>query len=144
MLGLPLLQLFLFAYATNSTVYHIPTAIVDQSRDRTSREFIDALVNSTYFNMTLQLQSQAEVIKAIDRGDVKAGIVIPPDFATNTDRSTANVLILLDGSDSASVSSGFSAAALIGQSYSLSLTTEEIVRRGLGPGVVGGGASLSA
>ncbi len=135
MLGLPLLQLFLFAYATNSTVYHIPTAIVDQSRDRKSREFIDALVNSTYFNMTLQLQSQAEVIKAIDRGDVKAGIVIPPDFATNTDRSTANVLILLDGSDSASVSSGFSAAALIGQSYALQLTSEEIIRKGFSTSV---------
>src|SRR5438477_9490997 len=138
MLGLPLLQLFLFSYAVNSTVYHMPTAIVDQSRDRKSREFIDAMVNSQYFDMTLQLQNADDVIKAIDRGDVKAGIVIPPDFATNTDRSSANVLILLDGSDSASVSSGFGASALVAQNYSLSLTTEEIVRRGLGPGVVGG------
>ncbi len=142
MLGLPLLQLFLFSYAVNSTVYHIPTAIVDQSRDRKSREFIDAMVNSQYFDMTLQLQNADDVIKAIDRGDVKAGIVIPPDFATNTDRSSANVLILLDGSDSASVSSGFGASALVAQNYSLSLTTEEIVRRGLGPGVVGGAATL--
>ena len=142
MLGLPLLQLFLFSYAVNSTVYHIPTAIVDQSRDRKSREFIDAMVNSQYFDMTLQLQNADDVIKAIDRADVKAVIVIPPDFATNTDRSSANVLILLDGSDSASVSSGFGASALVAQNYSLSLTTEEIVRRGLGPGVVGGAATL--
>jgi ABC-2 type transport system permease protein len=82
------------------------------------------------------------VIQAIDRGDVKAGIVIPPNFATDTDRSTANVLILFDGSDSASVSSGFGASALVAQNYSLSLTTEEIVRKGLGAGVVGGATSL--
>src|SRR5579862_4704635 len=78
MLGLPLLQLFLFAYAVNSTVYHIPTAVVDQSQDPKSRALIDALVNSQYFDMTEQLQSANDVIKSIDKGDVKAGVVIPP------------------------------------------------------------------
>jgi len=135
MLGLPLVQLFLFAYAVNTTVYHIPTAIVDQSQDRKSREFIQAMVNSQYFDMTLQLQNQDQVISAIDRGDVKAGIVIPPDFASQTDRGTANVLILLDGSDSASVSSGFGSAGIIAQNYGLQLTTQEILRKGI---VLGG------
>src|SRR5215212_374978 len=54
MLGLPLTQLFLYAYAVNTSVYHIPMAIVDQSRDRKSREFVQALVNSQYLNATLQ------------------------------------------------------------------------------------------
>jgi len=40
------------------------------------------------------------------------------------------VLILLDGSDSFSVQSGYSAASTIAQSFSLSLTTEKIVRAG--------------
>ena len=48
MLGLPLLQLFLYAYAVNTTVYHIPMAVVDQSQDAKSRAFIQALVNSQY------------------------------------------------------------------------------------------------
>jgi ABC-2 type transport system permease protein len=142
MLGLPLLQLFLFAYATNSTVYHLPTAIVDQSKDRKSREFINALVNSTYFDITMQLQSTNEVIKAIDRGDVKAGVVIPPNFATDTDRGTASLLILLDGSDSASVSSGFGAASVISQSYALNLTSEQVIRRGFGTGVAASVSTL--
>ena len=72
MLGLPLLQLFLYAYAVNTTVYHIPMAVVDQSRDRKSREFVDALVNSQYFNATLLLQNETEVIDAIDNGAVAA------------------------------------------------------------------------
>lgn len=131
MLGLPLLQLFLYAYAVNTTVYHIPTALVDQSRDRKSREFVQALVNSQYFDITLVLDDEAAVVDAIDRGTVRAGLVIPPDFATNTDRGTANVLVLLDGSDSSSVSSGYSAASLVAQTYGLELTAEQLSRRGI-------------
>ncbi len=128
--GLPLIQLFLYAYAANTSVYHIPLAVADQSRDRKSREFIQALVNSQYFNVTLELQSQAEVIDAIDKGEVRAGLVIPPDFATTTDRGTANVLMLLDGSDSASASAGASAASLVAESYSVQLTSERVMREG--------------
>ncbi|MBA3947178.1 MAG: ABC transporter permease [Herpetosiphonaceae bacterium] len=139
-IALPLLQLFLYAYAANTTVYHIPIAIVDQSRDRKSREFVEALVNSQYFNPTLQLQSEAEVVSAIDRGQVKAGLVIPPRFATVTDRGTASVLMVLDGSDSSSVSSGFSAASLVAQNYALQLSSEQVIRKG-GPINASTGAS---
>ncbi len=131
MLGLPLIQLFLYAYAVNTTVYHIPLAVVDQSHDRKSREFVQALVNSQYFDATLYLQSEAEVIDAIDRNEVRAGLVIPPHFAADTDRGTANALMVLDGSDSSSVSSGFSSASLIAQNYALKLTTEQLVRKGV-------------
>jgi drug efflux transport system permease protein len=129
-LGLPLLQLFLYAYAANTSVYHIPLAVADQSRDRKSREFIQALVNSQYFDVTLQLQSQAQVTNAIDTGEVKAGLVIPPEFATTTDRGTASVLMLLDGSDSASASAGASAATLVAESYSVQLASERVTREG--------------
>ncbi len=140
-LGLALLQLFLYAYAVNTSVYHIPLAVADQSRDRKSREFLQALVNSQYFDITLQLQSEAEVIDAIDRGEVKAGLVIPARFATATDRGMATVLMLLDGSDSASVSSGFSAASLLGQNYALQLNLEQLSRKGKALTAAAAGAS---
>lgn len=131
--GLPLIQLFLYAYAANTEVYHIPLAVADQSHDRKSRELIQALINSQYFHATLQLHSEAEVIDAIDRGEVRAGLVIPPDFATTTDRGTASVLMVLDGSDSSSVSSGYSAASLVAQTYNLRVASEQIVRKGIKP-----------
>ena len=92
--------------------------------------------------MTLQVQSEAEVIDAIDRGDVKAGLVIPARFATATDRGMATVLMLLDGSDSSSVSSGFSAASLLGQNYALQLSLEQLTRKGIAPTHVAGAGSL--
>lgn len=129
-LGLPLIQLFLYAYAANTSVYHIPLAVADQSRDRKSREFIQALVNSQYFDVTMQVEGEADVVEAIDKGQVRAGLVIPPDYATTTDRGTANVLMLLDGSDNSSASAGSGAATLVAESYAVKLTSERIIRQG--------------
>ncbi|HVO43080.1 MAG TPA: ABC transporter permease [Aggregatilineales bacterium] len=134
LLGLPLIQLALYGYAAHLTVYHLPLAIVDQSHDRKSREFVQALVNSQYFDLTLELQSQAEVMQAIDRGEVKAGVIISPHFATHTDQGTADVLILLDGTDTASVQSGYGAAALVAQNYALKLTVTKMARSGANAG----------
>jgi len=137
-IALPLIELFLFAYAVSLTVYHLPTAIVDQSHDSQSRAFIQALVSSTYFDETMVAGSEAEAQQAIDAGQVKAGVVIPPDFAADIERGDANVLILLDGSDSFSVQSGYSAASSIAQSFSLSLTAEKVERMGTALGNISG------
>ena len=132
--GLPAIELFLFGYAVALTVYHIPTAIVDQAGTSQSRDFILALVNSQYFDVKETLQSENQVIAAIDTGDVKAGIVIPRDFSTRLENANANVLILLDGSDSFSTQSGFSAASIVAQNYSTQLTVEKIERAGSAAG----------
>jgi ABC-2 type transport system permease protein len=134
-LGLPIIQLILYGYAAHLTVYHLPLAVVDQSRDAKSRAFVQALVNSQYFDWTLQVPSQAAVIQAIDRGEVKAGLVIPPGFAAATDEGTASVLMLLDGSDTASVQSGYGAAALVAQQYALQLTARKVARSGVNSSV---------
>ena len=128
--GLPLVELFLFAYAVSLTVYHLPIAIADQSQDAKSRDFIQAFVNSQYFDFTMTVQDEAQVRQAIDAGQVKAGIIIPPDFSTRLEQGDASVLILLDGSDSFSVQSGYSAASLVSQSYALQISTQKTDRTG--------------
>jgi ABC-2 type transport system permease protein len=123
---LPLIELFLFAYAVSLTITHLPTAVVDQSLDYRSRDFINAMVNSGNFDITLTVQDQQQVIEAIDAGTVKAGVIIPPHFAEDVARGDGQVLILLDGSDSFSVESGYNAASSIAQMFSLQLTAEKI------------------
>ena len=123
---LPLVELFLFAYAVSLTITHLPTAVVDQSLDTRSRDFVQALVNSGDFDVKLVLQNEQQVLQAIDSGTVKAGVIIPPDFAEQVLRGKGSVLILLDGSDSFSVESGYNAASSIAQKYSLALTTEKV------------------
>jgi ABC-2 type transport system permease protein len=127
---LPAIELFLFAYAVSLTVTHLPTALVDQSKDVSSREFTLALSNSSYFDFKLELQSEQQVIDAINAGTVKAGVVIPPNFAENIACGKGNALIILDGSDNFSVTSGYNAASAIAQKYSLQLTAQTLQRFG--------------
>ncbi len=129
-LGLPLIQLFLFAYALRLTVDHLPTALVDQSHDTQSRALIESLENSGYFDMNYILQDQKQVIQLIDSGQARAGIVIPPDFSAHIERGDANLLILLDGSNSFSLQAGFNAANSIAQTYNLKLIAQKVTRSG--------------
>ena len=98
-LTMPLIQLFLFAYAVNLTADHLPTTIADLSMDAQSRALVDALVVSGYFQVESYVGSEKEVIHAIDAGRARAGVVIPPDFAAQIERGDAQVLVILDGSD---------------------------------------------
>ena len=134
---LPVIELFLFAYAVKLTVDHLPTAIYDQSMDVRSRDFTSALVNSGYFDITKVVSSQDQVIAAIDAGEVKAGIVIGPNLDQEVNRGNGQVLLMLDGSDSFNVSSGYNAASLIAQKYSVGLTTQAIEK-------AAGGSTISS
>ena len=140
--GLPLVELFLFAYAVSLTVYHLPMAVADQSQDVQSRDFIHALVSSQYFDFTMAAQTEEQIRQAIDAGQVKAGVVIPPDFATRLEQGDANVVILLDGSDSFSVQSGYSAANLVSQSFALQFSTQRTERTGGRAVIVAQAASI--
>ena len=129
-LSMPLIQLFLFAYAVDLSADHLPLVIADLSTDAESRAFIDALVVSGYFDVASHVQGESEVIQAIDRGHARAGIVIPPDFAAQIERGDAQALIILDGSDSFSVSAGYSAATAIAQAHALKLVGQKVNRMG--------------
>jgi ABC-2 type transport system permease protein len=125
-LGLAFVQLFIYGYSASKTVYHMPLAVVDQSHDEKSQAFIEALTNSQYFDATMYPHSQADVYQAIDKGQVKAGVIIPPHFASNTIRGSADFLIILDGSDQFAVSSAYSAVNLVAQNFGLHLTAANL------------------
>jgi ABC-2 type transport system permease protein len=129
-LSLPIILLFLFAYAVSLTVDHLPTAFLDQSQDERSRAFLRDLQQSGYFDLDLPSASRADLFQAIDSGQARAAVFIPPNFAEDIANGRGNVLILLDGSDSFSVQSGYNAASLIAQHYSFSLTAQRMAASG--------------
>ena len=133
-LGLSFFQFLMYAYAANQTVYHLPLAVFDQSHDAQSQALVNAMVNSQYFDLTLQLQRQVDILQAIEQGKVKAGLIIPPNFSTGLDQKSASVLVLLDGSDSFAARSGYAAAGTILQAYAAHWASQ----------MVAGGASASS
>ncbi len=119
--SMPLLQLALFAYAIHMDVKHIRLVVADQSLDRSSRSYLDAMVNSGYFDIVLTVSGQNEVIQAIDGGKALAGVIIPPDFDAHQAQKDAQVMFLVDGSDPFSTQSAYNAATIVSQSYSTQL-----------------------
>lgn len=136
-LGLTIVQLFVYSYSASRTVYHIPMAVVDQSRDETSRAFVQALVNSQYFDVAMYLDDESQARDSIDKGQARAALIIPPDFAAGVDQGSANFLMLLDGSDQFAVRSGYSAVGLVAQDFGLRLSAQDLAYAGAVPSAGG-------
>jgi len=130
-LMLPILELFIIAYIGNMTVEHIPTVVADMSCDVRSRDFINALTISGFFDVHTYVGSETDVIQAIDDGVAQAGIVIPPNFAAQVERGTAQALIIIDGNDPFLVQSGYAAANAIAQTHGMGLLLETVARQGM-------------
>jgi ABC-2 type transport system permease protein len=129
-IALPILQLILFAYAITTQVIHVPTVVADQSLDSASRDFIQALVSSNYFDPVATASGQAEVIRAVDEGRARVGVVIPPDFAHHVGQGDASALIVVDGSDLFTSQSAYNAATVVAQAHSTQLVLQQLERSG--------------
>ncbi len=126
LLLMPVIQLTLFATAIHTDIKHIPMVVADQSMSSESRTYLNAFVHSDYFDIVGAVSGQADVIKAIDGGQASLGIVIPPDFASQVTLHQANVLMLIDGSNSFTTNSAYNTANAISQSYAVSLVKQPV------------------
>lgn len=120
---IPMLLLFLYGYALTLDVKDVETVVWDQDRSAASREFVAGIEASGYFRIVSAASSLGEVQGAIDGGDAKVGLVIPPNFARDLGRSRSTPLqALLDGSDAntATIALGYLDAATA--RYSAALT----------------------
>jgi len=131
LISMPMIQLLLFGYAINMSVDHIPTVVFDRSLDTASHAYVDAMVASGSFDVTDYVSSQAQVIEAIDAGRAQAGIIVPPDFAAQVEHGTAQVLMLVDGSDFFTSLSAYNAAEVIAQVHATEVLMSKAERSGL-------------
>jgi ABC-2 type transport system permease protein len=141
-LAMPIVMMFFFAYAVTLLVDHMPTAVADMSKDVESRGFVEALEISGYFDVKMYVEGEEAVIRAIDEGMAKAGVVIPPDFAGQVERGTAQVLVIFDGSESLTVQTGYSAAIAIAQARSVELLMQKAGQVGQSMSLLGGAGAL--
>lgn len=125
-LFIPVALLFIFGYAINTDVKHLPTAVLDQSRDVEAQKLLEAFANSQYFDLRYQAASLDEVTRLIDTGRAKAAVVIPPDFAPALrGRRGASVQVIVDASDPQVAVSALNAATALGLARSLELVARE-------------------
>jgi ABC-2 type transport system permease protein len=129
-LVIPIVQLFLLGYSATNDVRNIPLAVLDQSRSPESRALLDSYRAADYFRIAYDVQSEAEIEMLISRGDARAALIIPPDYAQRLADGDAHVAFILDGSDPTSASTALSAAQLISQAHAIDLLSENFARTG--------------
>jgi ABC-2 type transport system permease protein len=128
---MPIMQLVLLGFVNNTDIKDVPTVVFNQDNSRASRSLLDSFNSTGYFNFKYAVYSQEEVNDLIASGKAAVGIVIPPDYGSNLiTGKTADVLVLLDGSNPTVAGSVLSAAALVGQAHGASVRTQQLALRG--------------
>jgi ABC-2 type transport system permease protein len=111
MIGVPMMQLILFGFAINSNPKHLPTAVFAADNSPFSRTLIWGLHNSSYFDLTREAHSAAEINTLLAENEVQFAITIPVDFSRKLIRGEKPGLLLeADATDPAAV--GFATAAV--------------------------------
>ena len=128
---IPVMQLFLLGYAATNDVRNIPLAVYDQDRGPAARALLDAYRAADYFRLAYDLNSESELRDLIDRGEARAGLIIPPGYSDQLKTTgSAQVAFVLDGSDPTVASTALSAAQLIGQAHATRITEQRLENRG--------------
>jgi ABC-2 type transport system permease protein len=128
----PIVQLVVFGYAATTDVKHISLALLDEDRTTVSRQFVEKFEAGEYFSVVRYLSSPAQADDLMDKGDVDAFIYIKKGFERDIKRGdAAEVLIVVDGTNSnmASVSLGY--VNRIINAYSEDVLTERVKRLAL-------------
>jgi ABC-2 type transport system permease protein len=135
----PVIQIFVFGYAVNYDVKHIATAVYDLDNSAMSRDLLARLVQSGYFDIVRYVADVEEIRQLIDRGTIKTAIQINRGFETELRGGrTAEIQIIIDGTDPNSARIALSHAVKIASHFSEQIQTERLERsRGAtGPGAM--------
>ena len=127
---MPILQLFLLGYAATTDVKNISLAVWDQSQSAQSRALLDAFRAANYFGVDYSVYSEQDYRALIESGEIRAALVIPPDYEVRLAEGKAQVSLVLDGSDATVGGTALSTAKLIGQSYATKVMAEQIALTG--------------
>jgi len=109
-LAVPVFELILFG-VIDMNAKNIPTVVFDQSRSQESRRLIQQFGATGYLKIAGYVSSRRELQQAIVAGHAQVAVEIPPDYSRNLAAGReADILVLIDGSDSSVASQALSAA----------------------------------
>jgi len=96
------MELLAVGWATSRPVANLPLMVLDQDRSSASRAIVTALENTGTFVLEAQSPDMATIQLALDRGQINAAVIIPPDFDNELASPTGqpSLAVLLNGAES--------------------------------------------
>ena len=99
MIGIPTIQLMLFGFAINPDVRNLPAAIADMADTAGSRALVQDMLATGVVRQVAPARTPQALKTLLDRGRIKIGVVIPPDFERRRIDGREAVQVIVDGSD---------------------------------------------
>lgn len=118
----PAVQLLLLGFALSATVTNLKLGVVDEDQSIESRALVNALGESKSFRLVGTYGSVNDLAKALSKGDLSAGMVVPYDYSRNLERGKdSTVQVLLNGvnANTAAISQGYAESVI--ESYNAGL-----------------------
>lgn len=117
---IPLLQMTLLGYGIDTNIRQINTVVYNADGRRQSRELLDRLTNSDTFHIVRYVENDRDLNNMIVSGKARVGIKIPVDYSDRLlHQMSAQVLVLIDGSDSSVAGPAINVTTAIGLDESL-------------------------
>jgi ABC-2 type transport system permease protein len=96
------MELLLIGWATSRPITNLPLMVMDQDKSAASREIITALENTGTFIVEEYVDDIASIENALERGEINAAVIIPPDYFELIESSSGipTLVVLLNGAES--------------------------------------------
>jgi ABC-2 type transport system permease protein len=116
----PVLQMLLLGFAIDTNIRQINTVVFNADGRRESRELLERLKNSDTFHLIRYVNNDTELNDTIISGKARVGIKIPVDYSDRLlHQMGAQVLVLIDGSDSSVAGQAINVTTAVGLDESL-------------------------
>lgn len=124
----PIIEMVILGAAIDTNVRQVRTVVYDQSGvmeatqtgSAASRDLINHFINSDTFNVYKYVHSDRELNEEMVSGRARVGLKLPLDFDRKLLRGeTAQVMVIVDGSDSSTAGTAVNVAGAIGLEQSL-------------------------
>lgn len=96
------LELLLVGYATSRPITNLPMMVYDRDQSAASREFVEALENTTTLTVVGYPDSIDDINVSMDRGEINAAVIIPNGYETELSdpAGTPELMVVLNGAES--------------------------------------------
>ncbi|CCM76056.1 ABC transporter permease [Rhizobium mesoamericanum] len=110
MVALPIMQLFLFGFAINTTPHNLPTAVLMRENTDVGRSILAALENTDFFQIRHVVTRAEDMDSLLESGNALFVVEIPNGFERSLRRGdTPSLLVAADATDPVASSSALGA-----------------------------------
>jgi ABC-2 type transport system permease protein len=130
-IGIPLVQLLLFGYATNTDVRHVRTYVYDQDHSAASRDWVRAMEITGFFDVVGDVDSYLVIEAGFRRGEARAAVVLPAGYGAALRGSRpAAIQVIVDGSDPLTVAAVSRGAGSLASARATEILLHQLDARG--------------